>query len=241
MTERSNSIKMLRIEQVEEKVGYKKSTIFEWMNTGSPRHKPHFPRPRKNGRSNRWYESEIDDFCIMEFGHINSHLTAERGDDVNDRVEVDVISARTQRAAIKTAGKSPVRAGESTSALSEISGKEASIAQSAEHLRSEVADFREQEIAGVVIDERKIVAAQSLPSAGLVVDAQNAQPNMSNDGMSPALVDETAASLLLSVPTNNETSTITQPDVTSKTRVIKVVVAKKPFFRVAPLVRPKTT
>lgn len=241
MTARSNSIKMLRIEQVEEKVGFKKSTIFEWMNPVSPRHKPHFPRPRKNGRSNRWYESEIDDFCIVEFGDINSHLTAERGDAVNDRGEVDVIPALTQRAAIKTAGKSAASVCKSTPAIADIFERVASIAQNSEHLRSEVADVREQEIAGVVIDAAKIVAAHSLPSAGLIVDAPNAKPNMSNDGMPPALVDHTSASLFPSVPTTNESSAIKQTDANSNTRVIKVVVAKKRTFRAAPLIRPKTT
>lgn len=78
MAEQSNGIKMLRIEQVAEKVGYKESTIYDWMNPTSPRHKSHFPLPRKNGRSNRWFESEIDDFCVLEFGDIRNRPANNR-------------------------------------------------------------------------------------------------------------------------------------------------------------------
>jgi prophage regulatory protein len=78
MADQSNGIRMLRIDQVAEKVGYKESTLYDWMNPRSSRHKPHFPLPRKNGRSNRWFESEIDDFCILEFGESNNHPASRR-------------------------------------------------------------------------------------------------------------------------------------------------------------------
>lgn len=78
MADQSNGIKMLRIDQVAEKVGYKESTLYDWMNPTSSRHKPHFPLPRKNGRSNRWFESEIDDFCILEFGESSNHPASRR-------------------------------------------------------------------------------------------------------------------------------------------------------------------
>lgn len=91
MAEQLGGIKMLRIDQVTEKVGYKESTIYDWMNPTSPRHKPHFPLPRKNGRSNRWFESEIDDFCINEFGESSNHPTTQRGR-VGERENAALIS-----------------------------------------------------------------------------------------------------------------------------------------------------
>ena len=43
---------------VAEKVGYKESTIYDWMKSTSPRHKPHFPLPRNQRTQARFRRCE---------------------------------------------------------------------------------------------------------------------------------------------------------------------------------------
>lgn len=47
-------MKGLRLKQVEEKVGFKRSKIYDMIVEGQ------FPRPVKIGRANVWIEAEID-------------------------------------------------------------------------------------------------------------------------------------------------------------------------------------
>lgn len=47
-------MKLLRIEEVSERAGWKKTKIYAMMKDGS------FPKPVKQGRYSRWLDSDID-------------------------------------------------------------------------------------------------------------------------------------------------------------------------------------
>lgn len=54
---------LMRLPLVVEYVGAKKSTLYDWQNSGSPRFDPTFPKPIKIGKSAvAWLSSEIDDW-----------------------------------------------------------------------------------------------------------------------------------------------------------------------------------
>ena len=58
-----NPVKMLRIKDVMEKLGIARATIYDWLNTKSPRYDPTFPIQRRLGtKSVGWLESELDDW-----------------------------------------------------------------------------------------------------------------------------------------------------------------------------------
>lgn len=241
MAEQS-SIKMLRINQVEEKVGYKKSTIFEWMKEGSPRYKSHFPLPRKNGKSNRWFESEIDDFCLLEFGGSNNHPSVGSAHAVNNRREVAGISAAHPGDASKTMGKSRVPSSRSKPETANLPGNHASAEQDAEPPSDEVADLRVVKIARATLDAPQTVDKQPLVATDLFLAALDAKPNLSEDGMSTTLLDETATSSfpVTPVPSENATATHKEIDEPARTRVIQVQVKK--FTRISvPFNRNKST
>lgn len=46
--------RFLKLDEVEERTGFRKSSIYKWM------HEDGFPKPVKFGRSTRWVETEID-------------------------------------------------------------------------------------------------------------------------------------------------------------------------------------
>lgn len=54
-------IKILRRCDVEGMIGYKRSTIYDWIDPASPRYKPDFPKPIsfRGCTSVRWLESEV--------------------------------------------------------------------------------------------------------------------------------------------------------------------------------------
>ena len=58
-----NPVKILRIKDVMKKLGIARATIYDWLNTKSPRYDPTFPRQRRLGaKSVGWLESELDDW-----------------------------------------------------------------------------------------------------------------------------------------------------------------------------------
>jgi predicted DNA-binding transcriptional regulator AlpA len=67
MAEQAKGITMLNLKQVEQRVGYGKTTIYKWLKPESSEYKPHFPKPSKKGK-NLWVDSAIDEFCIIEYG-----------------------------------------------------------------------------------------------------------------------------------------------------------------------------
>lgn len=52
-------VKYLKISEVLDKLGIKKSTLHNWLNPKSPHFKPDFPKRVKIGVSTRFVESEI--------------------------------------------------------------------------------------------------------------------------------------------------------------------------------------
>jgi prophage regulatory protein len=56
-------LRILRIKEVQDRVGYGRSTIYDLINPQSPRFNPHFPAPIKLGiASVGWIESEVTEW-----------------------------------------------------------------------------------------------------------------------------------------------------------------------------------
>ncbi|WP_447832297.1 helix-turn-helix transcriptional regulator [Aeromonas salmonicida] len=61
----SNTIKVLRIKDLINKLGMARSTIYDWLNPKSPRHDETFPKPFKIGKASiGWFEHDIDGWLI---------------------------------------------------------------------------------------------------------------------------------------------------------------------------------
>ncbi|EMO9492875.1 AlpA family transcriptional regulator [Citrobacter braakii] len=59
----TQDMKILRLPEVVEKAGIKRSTIYDWLNPKSPRYDVTFPKQRRLGtKSVGWLESELDDW-----------------------------------------------------------------------------------------------------------------------------------------------------------------------------------
>lgn len=60
-----SNVKVLRITAVVNKLGVARSTIYDWLNTKSPRHDPAFPKPYPLGKQSvGWLESELDEWVL---------------------------------------------------------------------------------------------------------------------------------------------------------------------------------
>lgn len=57
-----NGDRLLRMKQVEDKVGMKKTVIYEWVKAGT------FPKPIKLGSASVWQESEVQDWINQKTG-----------------------------------------------------------------------------------------------------------------------------------------------------------------------------
>lgn len=56
-------MRVLRLKQVQDRIGLSRSTIYDRLNVGSPRYDSTFPRPLKIGRSAvGWLEESVDDW-----------------------------------------------------------------------------------------------------------------------------------------------------------------------------------
>ncbi len=65
-----HSLKIIRVKDVAQKVGIARSTLYDWLNSDSPRFDCSFPKPiYLNKRSIGWIELEIDNW-------IESKMTA---------------------------------------------------------------------------------------------------------------------------------------------------------------------
>ena len=61
----SAELKVLRIQQVAEKLSIGKSTIYDWLNPKSPRYDESFPKPFKlGGKAIGWLSSEVDAWLL---------------------------------------------------------------------------------------------------------------------------------------------------------------------------------
>lgn len=57
--------RILRIKEVQDRVGFGRSTIYDLINHRSPRFNPHFPVPIKLGvASVGWIESEVSEWIL---------------------------------------------------------------------------------------------------------------------------------------------------------------------------------
>ncbi|BCK64817.1 hypothetical protein KAM330_38060 [Aeromonas hydrophila] len=56
----NNTIKVLRIKDLTNKIGMARSTIYDWLNPKSPRYDETFPKPFKIGQSSiGWFEHDV--------------------------------------------------------------------------------------------------------------------------------------------------------------------------------------
>lgn len=53
-----SELKRLRLPQVMEKTGWKKTAIYKYINAGQ------FPKPKKDGRISYWLSTEIDEWIL---------------------------------------------------------------------------------------------------------------------------------------------------------------------------------
>ncbi|MEQ5680869.1 AlpA family phage regulatory protein [Providencia rettgeri] len=61
-----NTIKILRIPAVIDKIGVKRSTIYDWLNPKSKRYAPTFPKQLKLGKQSvGWLESTLDEWLLQ--------------------------------------------------------------------------------------------------------------------------------------------------------------------------------
>lgn len=61
-------LRVLRINDLAEKLSIGKSTIYDWLNKKSPRYDASFPRPIKlGGNSQGWLSSLIDQWLINKY------------------------------------------------------------------------------------------------------------------------------------------------------------------------------
>lgn len=59
------TIKILRMTAVVDKLGIARSTIYDWLNPKSPRYDATFPKQRRLGmQSVGWLESELDEWLL---------------------------------------------------------------------------------------------------------------------------------------------------------------------------------
>jgi prophage regulatory protein len=71
MAQENSSTKVLRLKQVQEKIGLSRSTIYERINPNSSRYDPSFPKPIKLNKhavssigAVGWLEAELDKWLI---------------------------------------------------------------------------------------------------------------------------------------------------------------------------------
>lgn len=61
----STELRVLRIQQVAEKLSIGKSTIYDWLSPKSPRYDESFPKPFKlGGKAIGWLSSEVDAWLL---------------------------------------------------------------------------------------------------------------------------------------------------------------------------------
>ena len=218
MAEQSNGIKMLRIEQVAEKVGYKKSTIYDWMNENSPRYKLNFPLPRKNGRSNRWLESEIDDFCIHKLD--SSNAAVKDGCPVDS--EAPNVPSVPPGKTIKAIGKGTLPSGKPEMTPASLLECPVSLKQNTEPLQSHIAEIDGEKITGAVLGEQQTVSTQPLAATDLTVPAENANTPVDETSKTPDGAPVISSSQKPSMEPRKVISTISGHDANGKEITIQV-------------------
>lgn len=65
VSQTTHELRVLRIQQVAEKLSIGKSTIYDWLNEKSPRYDSTFPKPIKlSAKSIGWLSSEIEAWLL---------------------------------------------------------------------------------------------------------------------------------------------------------------------------------
>lgn len=60
-------ISFIRRKELLRKIGISNSTLYDWLNPTSPRHKPDFPHRKKIGANIVvWIQSEVDDWILRQ-------------------------------------------------------------------------------------------------------------------------------------------------------------------------------
>lgn len=73
----TQTVKMLRIRAVVNKLGIARSTIYDWINPKSPRYDATFPKQRRLGQQSvGWLESELDAW-LLERGPASASASIE--------------------------------------------------------------------------------------------------------------------------------------------------------------------
>lgn len=62
----SSTVKILRMRAVVAKLGVARSTIYDWLNSKSPRYDATFPKQRRLGQQSvGWMEAELDQWLLQ--------------------------------------------------------------------------------------------------------------------------------------------------------------------------------
>lgn len=62
----TNPIRLIRIKEVTSRIGIGRSTVYDWMDSKSPRFDQTFPKPIKIGpNSVAWLEQDINEWIMM--------------------------------------------------------------------------------------------------------------------------------------------------------------------------------
>jgi len=73
----TQTVKILRIRAVVNKLGIARSTIYDWINPKSPRYDATFPKQRRLGQQSvGWLESELDAW-LLERGPASASASIE--------------------------------------------------------------------------------------------------------------------------------------------------------------------
>ena len=68
-------IRVLRINEMAVKLSIGKSTIYDWLNTKSPRYDETFPKPIKLGSSSiGWLSNQVDEWLIAKYSEQHGEL-----------------------------------------------------------------------------------------------------------------------------------------------------------------------
>lgn len=181
MTEHSSELQMLKLEDVASLVNFKKSTIYDWMNKNSPRYKPHFPLPRKSGRTNRWFKSEIVEFYALEFGESNAAL---KGGCPVDSEASNILPAPKKKAT-KAIGKGALPSSKPEMTPGSLLECPAPFKRNAEPLQSQITQLDGEKITGAVLGEQQTVSTQPLAATDLTVPAENANTPVDETSQTP--------------------------------------------------------
>ena len=66
-------MRILRTKDVIAMLSIGESTLYDWLHEKSPRYKSDFPKPKKVGSQNAWFESDIEKWLMDQFHDVHTH------------------------------------------------------------------------------------------------------------------------------------------------------------------------